>query len=153
LFRERALEDPDSAIWTDDYLIKWPEAFQPTRSFLALNEERVRASYEASVISFSHFMPRADLMFTLPGEDAQLHSARTRQFNFSRVAGSTLIEEQIRRLGSKVHVYGHQHRNRCREYDGVWYVSNCLGYREERRGRGDLPTIKEVSTLLPRGGR
>jgi len=151
LFRERPIEDPGGSVWTDDYLIKWPAGFLPTRSFLALNEERVATSYAASVISFSHFMPRGDLMFTLPGENPQLHSQRTRHFNFSRVAGSMLIEEQIRRLGSKVHVYGHQHRNRCREYEGVWYVSNCLGYREERRDRGDPPTIKEVSRLLRSG--
>jgi predicted phosphodiesterase len=153
LFRDRAVEDPGSAVWTDDYLIKWPAGFRPTRFFLELNEPRVSTPYEASIVSFSHFMPRADLMFTLPGEDPQLHSTHTRHFNFSRVAGSTLIEEQIRRLGSKVHVYGHQHRNRCREYEGVWYVSNCLGYRDERRGRDAPPTIKEVSTLMRGGGR
>jgi len=45
------------------------------------------------------------------------------------------LDEQIRKLGSRLHVYGHQHRNRRRLYDGVWYVSNCLGYPEERRGR------------------
>jgi len=148
LFRERPIEDPGGALWTDDYLIKWPPGFLPTLFFLELNESRVSASYEASVISFSHFMPRADLMFAIPGEDPQLHSAHARHFNFSRVAGSTLIEEQIRRLGSKVHVYGHQHRNRCREYEGIWYVSNCLGYRDERRGRNDLPIVREISPLL-----
>jgi predicted phosphodiesterase len=147
LFRERRIEDPGSAVWTDDYLIKWPPGFRPTPFFLGLNEPRVSVPYEASVISFSHFMPRADLMFAIPGEDPQLHSEQARHFNFSRVAGSTLIEDQIRRLGSKVHVYGHQHRNRCRQYEGVWYVSNCLGYRDERRGRGDLPIVKEISTL------
>jgi hypothetical protein len=55
------------------------------------------------------------------------------RFNFSRVAGSSGIETQIRRLGSTAHVYGHQHRNRDRVVDGVRYVSHCLGYPSERR--------------------
>jgi len=67
-------------------------------------------------------------------------------FNFSRVAGSAGLEEQIRRLGSSVHVYGHQHRNRHRLIDGVLYVSHCLGYPRERergqiRGLGDGPKM------------
>jgi hypothetical protein len=106
------------------------------RYFLDLNESRVRAEYAVSRISFSHFLPRQDLMFPVAGEPAQAGPDPPRQpFNFSRVAGSTLIEQQIRRLGSRVHVYGHQHRNRCRCYEGVWYVSNCLGYPEERHNR------------------
>jgi len=149
LFRDRPIEDPGSSVWADDYLIKWPPGFRPTSFFLELNEPRLSASYEANVISFSHFLPRADLMFTRPGEDPQLHSPPSRHFNFSRVAGSTRIDDQIRRLGSKVHVYGHQHRNRCREYEGVWYVSNCLGYRDERRGRDDFLIVKDISSLLP----
>ncbi len=36
-----------------------------------------------------------------------------------------------------MHVYGHQHRNRHREEDGVVYVSHCLGYPKERGDRND----------------
>ena len=54
-------------------------------------------------------------------------------FNFSRVAGSTLIEKQIRSLNSNIHVYGHQHINRDKIIDGVRYVSHCLGYPKERQ--------------------
>ena len=54
-------------------------------------------------------------------------------FNFSRVAGDQRIENQIRRLKSGIHVYGHQHRNRDRTIAGVRYVSHCLGNKSERK--------------------
>lgn len=150
LFRERAL-GAATALWADDYLIKWPAGFQPAQFFHDLNGERVSARYEAARISFSHFLPRVELMFPSAGETPPPQpDPRARSFNFSRVAGSTLIENQIRALGSRVHVYGHQHRNRARHYDGTWYVSNCLGYREERDRRSLLnpPTIvREVWPL------
>jgi predicted phosphodiesterase len=150
LFRERPLEEPGTTLWTDDYLIKWPEGFRPARFFRDLNEPRVSAAYEASRISFSHFMPRSDLMFTTAEEPQPLQpDPHARHFNFSRVAGSTLIEEQIRKLDSRVHVYGHQHRNRCRCYQGIWYVSNCLGYRDERDRRSVLNPQTLVRTVWP----
>ena len=152
LFRERAPEG-DTALWTDDYLIKWPAGFRPAQFFHDLNERHVGVRYEARRVSFSHFLPRAELMFPAAGESSSpppQPDPRARSFNFSRVAGSTLIEKQIRALDSRVHVYGHQHRNRARHYDGTWYVSNCLGYREERERRSLLnpPTIvREVWPL------
>ncbi len=144
LFRDRPLSAGEVSLWTDDYLIKWPAGLRPAQFFRDLNGERVRARYAASRVSFSHFVPRADLMFATPDETPPLQpDPRARSFNFSRVAGSTLIEDQIRTLGSRVHVYGHQHRNRSRRCEGIWYVSNCLGYREERDRRSLLnpPTL------------
>ena len=150
LFRERQLSAGEVRLWTDDYLIKWPAGLRPAQFFHDLNEGRVSAAYEASLVSFSHFVPRADLMLPSADETPLQPDPRARSFNFSRVAGSTLIEQQIRTLGSRVHVYGHQHRNRRRRCEGIWYVSNCLGYREER-DRGSLlspPTIvREVWPL------
>ena len=138
------------SVWTDDYLIKWPAGLRPAQFFHDLNEERVSAAYEASRVSFSHFVPRADLMFPSVGETPPLQpDPRAKSFNFSRVAGSTLIETQIRTLGSRVHVYGHQHRNRYRRCDGTWYVSNCLGYREERDRRSLLNPPTLVRAVWP----
>ena len=139
LYRERPDAEPSESVWADDYLVKWPRTgdFRAVQYFMDLNAERVRAEYPVSRISFSHFLPRQELMFPAPGEEIThvLRNKARMSFNFSAVAGSNLIDQQIRRLGSRVHVYGHQHRNRRRCYDGVWYVSNCLGYPEERRGR------------------
>lgn len=144
-FRERALDEPASAVWADDYLVKWPAGFRPAQYFHDLNDGRVSAGYEAPRISFSHFVPRADLMFASADEPPPLWpDPHERQFNFSRVAGSRLIEEQVRRLGSRLHVYGHQHRNRRRHFEGVWYVSNCLGYPEERERR----SVRNPTTIV-----
>ena len=64
----------------------------------------------------------------LPRENASdIH----RTVNFSRVAGARTIDTQIRQLGSAIHVYGHQHRNRHCRVDRVLYVSHCLGYMDE----------------------
>ena len=89
-----------------------------------------------TTISFSHFLPRSDLIFPTPEVMAKIKSYRDPlpQFNFSRVAGSTLIENQLRAANSILHIYGHQHRNRWRLTDGVTYMSHCLGYPKEREG-------------------
>ena len=42
--------------------------------------------------------------------------------------GSHLIEGQLRRLGAKLHIFGHTHINSIVEYDGVRYMQNALGY-------------------------
>lgn len=129
-------EDPTLSMWSDRYFTAWPPGFKAADAFLAMNAARVERAYDAPVISFSHFLPRRDLIFSTPAERAALPrppgDAHPR-FNFSRVAGSAGIEAQIRRLGSTIHVYGHQHRNRDRAVDGVRYVSHCLGYPSERR--------------------
>ena len=54
-------------------------------------------------------------------------------FNFSRYAGAQVIENQLRQLGSVVHVFGHQHRNRDRTIGGVRYVQYCLGNCKEQQ--------------------
>jgi hypothetical protein len=82
------------------------------------------------VITFSHFLPRQDLIFSTPEErrsDPLVSRDETPTFNFTRVAGDARLDRQLRRIGSVMHVYGHQHRNRWRSVDGVLYVSNCLG--------------------------
>jgi hypothetical protein len=111
--------------------------------FLRLNEPHLERGFDRPVISFSHFLPRTDLIFSHPEHMAYLAAATEPHpldphpaFNFSRVAGCRGLEEQIRRLGSAVHVYGHQHRDRWREVDGVLYVSHCLGYAHERSAGG-----------------
>ncbi len=138
LFVPKAGEDPSLQMWSDKYFTRWPVLTAGTKVadyFLSINEEHVAATYDAPVISFSHFVPRTDLIFSTPEERnraaMRLEDPHPR-FNFSRVAGCVGIEEQIRRLGSTLHVYGHQHRNRDRLIDGVRYVSHCLGYPRER---------------------
>lgn len=139
LFVPKEGEDPTLQMWSDNYFTVWPPlqgGSTVAAYFLRLNEAHIARCYDAPVISFSHFLPRTDLIFRTKEESAA--EATTLQdphprFNFSRVAGCVDIETQIRRLGSVVHVYGHQHRNRDRVIDDVRYVSYCLGYPRERK--------------------
>ena len=151
LYIARDTEDAEFSkrVWMDNHMCKWP-SLQRTVSqhFAELSEKFVNRNYDAPVISFSHFLPRLELIPASDEEIKHVEEERKRlnlplldnpraqgaqvQFNFTRFAGSKRVEEQIRRLGSKVHVHGHQHRNRDRVIDGVRYVSFCLGYPRER---------------------
>jgi hypothetical protein len=141
LFVPKEGENPTLQMWSDNYFIRWPpSAADMTIAdyFLRLNEKYLTAPYDAPVISFSHFLPRTELIFSTPAERAAAGMALTDpypRFNFSRVAGCAGIETQLRRLGAAVHVYGHQHRNRDRVIEGVRYVSHCLGYPREQKHR------------------
>ena len=138
LYAPKAGDDPTLSMWSDNRFTRWPTTKNgaPTADyFLRLNEKNIRRTYDAPVISFSHFLPRTDLMFSAEREK---NAAGTRRkdrhprFNFSRVAGCTCLEKQIRQLNSTVHVYGHQHRDRFRRVNDILYVSHCLGYPRDR---------------------
>lgn len=135
LYSPKAGEDTTLSMWSDDHFVRWPEAARPAADFfLRLNERCVAREYDAPVISFSHFLPRKELIYGIAARrpsgkwPADPHPA----FNFSRVAGCRGLDAQVRRIGASIHVYGHQHRNRFREIEGVTYISHCLGYPRER---------------------
>ena len=47
------------------------------------------------------------------------------------VLGTTLLEKQIRRLGSNIHIYGHTHVNANVVKDNIRYINNAFGYPYE----------------------
>jgi predicted phosphodiesterase len=116
----------DLAGWRDFRACRWPEDLQNIAEFFyTLNEPHIHL-YDGPVISFSHFVPRPEL---LPPRPYLFFKA------LPQVAGSLLIEQQLRRLQSVTHVFGHSHITRDHLIDGVRYVQNPLGYpREQRRG-------------------
>jgi len=119
--------------WTDHYLCRWPQGVERIdRFFLAMNEPHLR-DYDAPVVSFSHFVPRPDLV------------PRAKWLRFkglARVAGSEELEAQVRRLGSVAHVYGHTHIEEDRTIDGVRYVQNYL--RRPAAGSLPAPLLRQV---------
>ncbi|MEJ2543125.1 MAG: metallophosphoesterase family protein [Calditrichaceae bacterium] len=142
-------EDESNRMWSDNLFVKWPNHNFPSSAsqyFFKLNNEILIENYLDIVITMSHFIPRKEMMFAEyppildPGRIKKYD--RSPEFNFSRVAGSILIEKQIRQVGSSLHVYGHQHINRDREIDGVRYVAHCLGYPNERK-RGVIRGIEQ----------
>jgi hypothetical protein len=135
---KKCKQDKTREIWSDFFLTQWPEWKEGFTAdyFLKLNKPHLEQEYSYPVLSFSHFLPLQELM--LPSEQEQkastlLHKDLTPEFNFSRVAGTTIIDEQLRKIDSKMHLYRHQHRNRYREVNGVTYVSHCMGYPKERK--------------------
>lgn len=156
LYIEKITEDQSRFGWGDDSFCAWPEHLLnrcPADYFLQLNGARITAPYDAPVISFSHFLPRRELIFE-SAELARLFGDGCRAiepypgdphpyFNFSRFAGDRAIDEQIRRLHSSLHIYGHQHRNRDRVIDGVRYISHCIGNIRERK-------LKTAADLQPK---
>jgi hypothetical protein len=97
-----------------------------------MNEPNI-TSYDGPVISFSHFLPRPEL----------LPPRRNLRFKgLPKVAGCTSIDGQIRRLNSKLHVFGHSHINYDCVIEGVRYVQNALAYpNEHRRERTPIKLI------------
>lgn len=133
-------EDESNRMWSDNFFIKWPNLKFPksaSRYFFNLNSDKLVENYNGTVISMSHFIPRKELIFgqyppVFDPERIKKYD-RSPEFNFSRVAGSELIERQIRQTGSRLHIYGHQHINRDIIIEDVRYVSHCLGYPNERK--------------------
>lgn len=124
--------------WTDYHACRWPPGFQPEHvaaHFTNLNAGPLALS-APKVITFSHFLPRIDLV---PSYVSSRHRL------LDPVLGSTRLERQLRQLGSSMHVYGHSHINRRTVCDGVTYVNNALGYPgEEHISARQLVCIDEI---------
>ena len=114
------------SIWMDYRACRWPEGYterEVTAHFAALNEGQAGGPGD-KVITYSHFLPRIDLMPRyLPGAAQVLYP----------ILGSTQTDLQLRALGSSLHVYGHSHVNREVKIDGVNYINNAFGYPSETR--------------------
>jgi len=109
--------------WADFHFCKWPSNATPLSDyFLRLNEPHLK-TYDAPVITFSHFLPREDLL--PPKEYLRIDW-------LGSVSVCAALDNQIRQLGSTVHVCGHTHTRVDREIDGVRYIQNAVRYPKER---------------------
>jgi predicted phosphodiesterase len=119
-------------LWMDFRACVWPDNMQVkdiTEYFLALNEVHLHSvackeslPAEHTLISFSHFLPRIDLMpHFVPAAYHYLYPA----------LGSDLLEKQVRQLNPDIHIYGHSHLNRNVLIDGITYINNAFGYPSE----------------------
>ena len=160
LYMPKPGEDKTLSMWSDNYHAIWPthlpNSGAVTQYFLQLNEQQITRNYPGTIISFSHFLPRGELILSTTLERAAMGGEFIDPypaFNFSSVAGTSGLDEQIRRLGSTVHIYGHQHRNRHRVIEGVTYISNCLGYPHERsRWKIAKPPVADDLKLIWQDG-
>ena len=114
------------AAWTDYRACRWPgdaSVYDVASHFLDVNESALQTR-NTTVMSFSHFLPRIDVMPAEVPIDKRL---------LYPILGTTRLETQIRRLCPTVHVYGHSHLNRRVTIDGVCYINNAYGYPSETR--------------------
>jgi len=135
------LTDQDKEImktsWSDYYYCKWPKDYNPAQELHNRNEAFIQ-SFQAEglpVISFSHMVPRRDLL--PPSHHLQLKFLPS-------LSGSTTLENQIRRLNSTVHVFAHSHINGERNFEGIRYIQNSLGYPRERERWGIVPKLVQI---------
>jgi predicted phosphodiesterase len=111
-------------VWRDYRACRWPAGFEGSQiaaHFAMLNEGHAAPEGD-KVITFSHFLPRIDLMPNfIPKEKRWLYP----------VLGTLRLEEQLRRLNARIHIYGHSHLNRAVTIDGIRYINNAFGYPRE----------------------
>lgn len=123
-FDPRRNGDLKPVAWGDYRYCKWPdEVVEIDRHFSSLNGEPSEGA--GLTVSFSHFLPRWELLPDV---------AHLRFKELPCVAGSPLIERQLRAWGARIHVFGHSHIPCDIELDGVRYVQQPLAYPKERRG-------------------
>jgi predicted phosphodiesterase len=114
------------ALWMDFRMCKWPHDLglcEVVSLFAGMNQPLIRPASN-TVISFSHFLPRIDVM---PSYIPQRHRI------VYPVLGTVSLERQIREICSDIHVYGHSHVNRQIVIDGITYINNAFGYPSETR--------------------
>jgi len=115
--------DPRPGSTLFDKFCKWPMHYDAVWEFMTgINEPRMQivekhtpAQQTPDVITFSHFLPRKEL--PLPG----VHE-------MAKASGCLRTEEQLRRLKSRMHIFGHTHMNTQHDLDGVVYMQNAMGY-------------------------
>ena len=127
--------DPRPGSTLFDKFCKWPMPYDDVWSWMCkLNEAKIdvirnhgaalgahlpedicKGRESADIITFSHFLPRKEL--PLPG----VHE-------MAKASGCLEIEKQLRRVGSKMHVFGHTHINTTNDIEGVTYCQNAMGY-------------------------
>ena len=114
------------SIWMDYRACRWPSGFTEkdvAAYFEAFNNKQV-SPVAGKVITYSHFLPRIDLMPRfIPAAKKLLYP----------VLGSAQMDLQLRRFSPGIHVYGHSHVNRQMKIDGVLYINNAFGYPGETR--------------------
>ncbi|MFM1895169.1 MAG: hypothetical protein RLZZ385_243 [Pseudomonadota bacterium] len=111
--------------WRDYRACRWPTALNSPAAindhFLAFNEAALQIRNQ-TVISYSHFLPRIDVM------PRGIPEKRRRVYP---VLGSEGLGRQVARLAPDLHVYGHSHVNRTVHLQGITFVNNAFGYPTE----------------------
>ncbi|CAF3287032.1 unnamed protein product [Rotaria socialis] len=146
----------DLQLWSDYYSCKWTNEVPQhlaAKYFTTLNEKYISSFKEnrnnSKIITFSHFLTSKKLMKAYIDEmslrrqkwldsrkgtpSIEKLKSGTMTANFSLVAGTELLNEQLKLIKPQVHIFGHSHRKMELDIDdGIRYINNPLGYVRER---------------------
>lgn len=113
-------------IWMDYLTCQWPAGYQMDDIATHLEQWNFFPELDKNefCITFSHFLPRIDVLPEFIPNSLKI---------LNPILGATRIECQLRKLNSKIHIYGHSHINQHTRIDDVIYVNNALGYPHETR--------------------
>mmetsp|Transcript_24802 Transcript_24802/g.36391 ORF Transcript_24802/g.36391 Transcript_24802/m.36391 type:complete len:476 (-) Transcript_24802:185-1612(-) len=111
---------------------------------------------ETGLITFSHFLPSKRTLPDWKDLESDIfdrygwldHGEGSTSAKFAQVAGSALIDLQLRSLSpafrksnTHLHVFGHSHRPKDFIFDGIRYIHNPLGKPSERESRMVSPDV------------
>eukprot|EP01126_Amoeba_proteus_P051191 TRINITY_DN6102_c0_g4_i7.p1 TRINITY_DN6102_c0_g4~~TRINITY_DN6102_c0_g4_i7.p1 ORF type:complete len:273 (-),score=12.28 TRINITY_DN6102_c0_g4_i7:353-1171(-) len=140
------VNDPYLDCWGDFHCCKWPDyalnrekkdpsmpCGTPEEFFLKLNVENVH-EYDAPVITFSHFLPRRELL--------PFHTSVP---FLPLVVGTKKLEAQLRIIQPRIHLFGHTHINWDLELDGIRFSllngSSFLVYARSHQLQRDIRVV------------
>ena len=84
----------DETVWPDNHLCNWCNLAEDRLKFIAAhNEQQLRMCYDAPVVTFSHFLPRADLI-----QSSLLKERRSLMKGVGLVSSQRIYLAQIIRL-------------------------------------------------------
>ncbi|UJR08439.1 hypothetical protein I4U23_012709 [Adineta vaga] len=148
--------ESDLRLWSDYYRCKWTDEVPQNKAaeyFVKLNESTISdlkvKNNQSKIITFSHFLTSRKLMQAYRDEmqrrrnywrDSHNQTASNQEknsgavkANFSLVAGTELLDEQLQLIKPQIHIFGHSHRKMVLDIgDGIKYINNPLGYKFER---------------------
>ncbi|CAF1307467.1 unnamed protein product [Rotaria sordida] len=148
--------ESDLQLWMDYYRCQWTDEVpqrEAAKYFVNLNEQHLSSlnknKSNSKIITFSHFLTSKKLMQAYRSEmsrrrqkwlESQNNTPQNEEItsgtltaNFSLVAGTELLDEQLKLIKPQIHIFGHSHRKMILDIgDGIKYINNPLGYTRER---------------------